>query len=244
MLVKCVWLLLCYHLLLGGAVEFTPTVSPAKLVSSSQCVSVTPSMIASSKAKSSILYFVEAHCYVYDLQSSLASFIAKLIQLNFSAMWAFFSNTETYTYTSTCILTMMCYNRNKEILKLRVWSYISVVQALLMAIPQSRLQTSGVFLVQMASNILHTVVRPPISLLPPSLVCVPCPMHVLQYHSFYRCSCLHIYALLFSSVVIFSFLRCSWFRNPDMELLKAKPMFAIQQLESIFTKRFLELMFR
>ena len=38
MLVKCVLLLLCYHLLLGGTVsEFTPTVYPAKIVSSSQC---------------------------------------------------------------------------------------------------------------------------------------------------------------------------------------------------------------
>ena len=37
---KCVLLLLCCHLLLGGAVfEFTPTVYPAKIhvVSSSQC---------------------------------------------------------------------------------------------------------------------------------------------------------------------------------------------------------------
>ena len=38
MLVKCVLLLLCYHLLLGGAVsEFIPNVYPAKVVSSSQC---------------------------------------------------------------------------------------------------------------------------------------------------------------------------------------------------------------
>ena len=38
MLIKCVLLLLCYHLLLGGAVsEFIPTVYPAKIVSSSQC---------------------------------------------------------------------------------------------------------------------------------------------------------------------------------------------------------------
>ena len=38
MLVKCSMLLLCYHLLLGGAVsEFTPTVYPVNIVSSSQC---------------------------------------------------------------------------------------------------------------------------------------------------------------------------------------------------------------
>ena len=38
MLIKSVLLLLCYHLLLGGAVsEFTPTVYPARIVSSSQC---------------------------------------------------------------------------------------------------------------------------------------------------------------------------------------------------------------
>ena len=38
MLVKCVLLLLYCHLLLGGAVsEFTSTVYPAKIVSSSQC---------------------------------------------------------------------------------------------------------------------------------------------------------------------------------------------------------------
>ena len=38
MLVKCVLLLLCYHLPLGGVVsEFIPTVYPAKIVSSSQC---------------------------------------------------------------------------------------------------------------------------------------------------------------------------------------------------------------
>ena len=51
------------------------------------------------------------------------------------------------------ILTM---TERKEILKLRVWFYVSVVQASLIAIPQSRLQTctSGVFLIQMASNIL------------------------------------------------------------------------------------------
>ena len=35
---KCVLLLLCYHLLLGGTVsEFTPTVYPAKILPSSQC---------------------------------------------------------------------------------------------------------------------------------------------------------------------------------------------------------------
>ena len=35
---KCALLLLCYHLLIGGAVsEFTPTVYPAKILSSSQC---------------------------------------------------------------------------------------------------------------------------------------------------------------------------------------------------------------
>ena len=38
MLVKCVLLLLCYHLLLGGAVsEFATTVYPAKIFPSSQC---------------------------------------------------------------------------------------------------------------------------------------------------------------------------------------------------------------
>ena len=38
MLVKCVLLLLCYHLPLAGAVsEFIPTVYPAKIMSSSQC---------------------------------------------------------------------------------------------------------------------------------------------------------------------------------------------------------------
>ena len=38
MSIKCVLLVLCYHLLLGGAVsEFTPTVYPAKILSSSQC---------------------------------------------------------------------------------------------------------------------------------------------------------------------------------------------------------------
>ena len=38
MLVKCVLLLLCYHLLVGGAVsEFISTVYPAKIMSSSQC---------------------------------------------------------------------------------------------------------------------------------------------------------------------------------------------------------------
>ena len=38
MLVKRAVLLLCYHLLLGGAVsKFTPTIYPAKIFSSSQC---------------------------------------------------------------------------------------------------------------------------------------------------------------------------------------------------------------
>ena len=38
MLVKSVFLLLCYHLLLGGAVsEFNSTIYPAKIVSSSLC---------------------------------------------------------------------------------------------------------------------------------------------------------------------------------------------------------------
>ena len=38
MLSKCVLLMLCYHQLLGGAVsEFTPTVYPAKILSSAQC---------------------------------------------------------------------------------------------------------------------------------------------------------------------------------------------------------------
>ena len=38
MLVRCVLFMLCYHLLLGGAVtKFTPTVYPAKTLSSSHC---------------------------------------------------------------------------------------------------------------------------------------------------------------------------------------------------------------
>ena len=38
MMVKCVLLMLCYHLLLSGAVsEFIPTVYPAKILSSSEC---------------------------------------------------------------------------------------------------------------------------------------------------------------------------------------------------------------
>ena len=40
---KCVLLLLCYHLLLGGVVsEFSPTVYPAKIFSSSQCGQYNP----------------------------------------------------------------------------------------------------------------------------------------------------------------------------------------------------------
>ena len=43
-MVKCVLLLLCYHLLLGVAVsEFTPTVYPAKILPSSQCGQYSPS---------------------------------------------------------------------------------------------------------------------------------------------------------------------------------------------------------
>ena len=43
MLVKCFLLLLCYHLLLSGAVsEFTTTVYPAKVFSSSQCGQYSP----------------------------------------------------------------------------------------------------------------------------------------------------------------------------------------------------------
>ena len=44
-MVKCVLLLLCYmyHLLLGGVVsKFTPTVYPAKILSSSQCGQYNP----------------------------------------------------------------------------------------------------------------------------------------------------------------------------------------------------------
>ena len=43
MVTKCVLLLLCYHLLLGGAVsEFTPTVYSAMILSSSQCGQYSP----------------------------------------------------------------------------------------------------------------------------------------------------------------------------------------------------------
>ena len=43
-MVKCVLLLLCYHLLLGDAVsEFTPTVYPTKILPSSQCGQYSPS---------------------------------------------------------------------------------------------------------------------------------------------------------------------------------------------------------
>ena len=43
MVTKCVLLLLCYHLLLDGAVsEFTTTVYPAKILSSSQCGQYSP----------------------------------------------------------------------------------------------------------------------------------------------------------------------------------------------------------
>ena len=37
MVIKCVLLVICYHLLLGAASEFTPTVYPAKVISFSQC---------------------------------------------------------------------------------------------------------------------------------------------------------------------------------------------------------------
>ena len=43
MQVKCFLLLLCYHLLLGGAMsDFTTTVYPAKVFSSSQCGQYSP----------------------------------------------------------------------------------------------------------------------------------------------------------------------------------------------------------
>ena len=91
-----------------------------------------------------------------------------------------------------------------------MWSYANVVQGSLIALPQSRLQTCGVFLIQMASRTLlltscdltsNTSAASQSGQFPMSQTCTAIPFFLSMFSTAYICSVILLLIIFFVSLM-------------------------------------------